>query len=132
MADQFTGKNLAITIEGDAVPCPQSFEVNGSHNFVDYYCVGTAGKQTIFDGTSWNASCTFFPESDEDEELLDFNNTTAVAIIVYPDGNTSGNIKITFSAYTSVGLNVQRGSVASATVNFAIDGAVTFGAATGA
>lgn len=131
MADQFTGKNLAITIEGDPVPCPQSFEINGAHNFVDYYCVGTAGKQSIHDGTAWTASCTFFPEDDEDEELADFNNTTAVAIVVYPDGNATGKIKMTFNAYTSVGLNVARGSVASATVNFAIDGGVTITNATG-
>ncbi len=131
MADQFTGKNLALTIEGDAVPCPQSFEVNGSHDFVEYYTVGTDGKQRIHDGTNWNATCTFFPENDDDEELLDFNNTTAVACIVYPDGNTSGKMKITFTAYTSVAQSTSRGSVASATVTFNTDGAVTFGAATG-
>ena len=131
MADQFTGKNLAITIEGDPVPCPQSFEVNGQHDFVEYFCVGTDGKQRIHDGTNWSASCTFFPEYDDGATIADFNNTSAVAIIVYPDDNTAGKIKITFNAYTSVGISTQRGSPGASTVNFVIDGAVTFGAATG-
>jgi len=131
MADQFTGKNLALTIEGDAVPCPQSFEVTSNHDFVEYFTVGTDGKQRIHDGTNWSATCTFFPENDDDEELADFNNTTAVACIVYPDGNTSGKIKITFNAYTSVAQSTSRGSVGSATVTFNIDGGVTITNATG-
>ena len=132
MAAQWTGKNLAITIDGDPVTCPQSFEVSGSHEFVEYYCVGTAGKQRVHDGTNWTASCTWFPENDDHADLTDFNNTAAVAaVIVYPDGNTSGNIKITFNAYTSVSLSTQRSSVGSSTITFVVDGDVTFGSATG-
>jgi hypothetical protein len=128
MADQFTGKNLAITIEGDPVTCPQSFEVNGQHEFVEFYCVGTAGKQRTFDGTNWTASCTWFPEDNDHADLTDFNNVAPVAILVYPDGNTAGKIRVSFSAFSSVGLTTQRSSVGSSTVNFIIDGDVTFDA----
>jgi hypothetical protein len=128
MADQWTGKNLALTIEGDAVTCPQSFEVSGSHEFVEYYCVGTAGKQRVFDGTNWTASVTFFPEDNDHADLTDFNNTTAVAILAYPDGNTAGKTRVSFSAFSSVGLTTQRGSPGSSTVTFIIDGDVTFDA----
>lgn len=131
MGDQWVGKNLALTIENAPVTCPQSFELNGQHDFVEYYCVGTDGKQKIYDGTNWTGSCTWFPENDDHADLTNFNNTTAVAVVVYPDGNTSGRIKITFNAFTSVGLNTQRSSVGSSTVNFVIDGDVTFAAATG-
>ncbi len=131
MADQFTGKNLAVSVDSVALPCPQSFEVNGQHDFVEFYCVGTAGKQRVYDGTNWTGSATFFPEDDDGTTLAGLNETTAVAIIAYPDGNTSGKIKVTFNAFCSIGLSVQRSSVGSATVNFVVDGDVTFGAATG-
>lgn len=131
MADQFTGKNLAVSIAAAAVTCPQSFEVNGQHEFIEYYCVGTDGKQRVYDGTNWTASCVWFPEDNDHADLTDFNNTTSAAITVYPDGNTSGKIKITFNAFSSVGLNVSRGSVGSSTINFVIDGDVTFTNATG-
>lgn len=131
MADQFTGKNLALTIEGDPVTCPQSFEVTSNFDFLEYYCVASSAKQRILNGTDWTASAVWFPEFDDHADLTDFNNTTAVAIVVYPDGNTTGNIKITFNAFTTAGLNVSRGSVGSSTINFIIDGDVTFGSATG-
>ena len=131
MADQFTGKNLAVSVGSAAVTCPQSFEINGQHDFVEFYCVGTDGKQRIYDGTNWTASCVWFPEDNDHADLTDFNNTTAGAVTVYPDGNTSGKMKITFTAYASVGLNISRGSVGSSTINFTIDGDVTFTNATG-
>ena len=128
MADQFTGKNLSITIDGDAVTCPQSFEINGQHDFVEFYCVGTAGKQRVYDGTNWTASVTWFPEDNDHADITDFNNTAAVAVLAYPDGNTAGKIRVSFSAFSSVGLSTQRSSVGSSTVNFVIDGDVTFDA----
>lgn len=131
MGDQWSGKNLAVTVDSVALPCPQSFEINGSHDFVEYYCVGTAGKQRIYDGTNWTGSATFFPENDDGTVLNGLNETTAVAIVAYPDGNTSTYVKVTFSAFCSVSLSTQRSSPGSATVNFIVDGDVTFGAATG-
>lgn len=128
MADQFTGKNLALTIEGDSVTCPQSFEVNGQHEFIEYFCVGTDGKQRVYDGTNWTASCVWFPEDNDYADLTDFNNTAAVAILVYPDGNTAGKTRVSFSAFSSVSLTTSRGSVGSSTINFIIDGNVTFDA----
>lgn len=131
MGDQWVGKNLAITIDGDPVTCPQSYELNGQHDFVEYYCVGTDGKQKVYDGTNWTASNVWFPENDDHADLTDFNNTTAVAVVVYPDGNTSGRIKITYNAFTTVSLSAQRSSPGSSTINHIIDGDVTFAAATG-
>ena len=131
MADQFTGKNLAVSVDSVALPCPQSFEINGQHDFVEFYCVGTAGKQRVYDGTNWTGSATFFPEDDDHAILQGLNETTPVAVVGYPDGNTSGKIKVTFNAFTSIGLSTQRSSVGSATVSFVVDGDVTFGSATG-
>ena len=128
MADQFTGKNLSVTIDSDAVTCPQSFEINGQHDFVEFYCVGTAGKQRVYEGTNWTASVTWFPEDNAHPHITDFNHTAAVAVLAYPDGNTAGKIRVSFSAFSSVGLSTQRSSVGSSTVNFVIDGDVTFDA----
>ena len=126
MADQFTGKNLAVTIGAVTLTCPQSFEVNGAHEFVEYYCTAAAGKQRVYDGTNWTASATFFPEDNDHADLAAMNSATAVSCTVYPDGNTSGKIKITFSAFPSIALSTQRSSVGSATVNLIVDGDVTF------
>jgi hypothetical protein len=131
MADQWTGKSLAVSVDSVSLPCPQSFEISGQHEFVEYYCVGTAGKQRVYDGTNWTGSSTFFPEDDDYTILSGLNETTAIAVIAYPDGNTSGKIKVTFNAFCSVGLTTQRSSVGSATVTFTVDGDVTFGSATG-
>lgn len=131
MGDQWVGKNLALTIDGDPVTCPQSFSLNGKQDFVEFYCPATDGKQKVYDGTNWDGSCVWFPENDDHADLTDFNNSTAAAVIVYPDGNTSGRIKITFSAYTAISLDTQRSSPGSSTITFNIDGDVTFAAATG-
>lgn len=128
MGDQWSGKNLVVTIEGDTVPCPQSFEVQGSHDFVEFYCVGTAGKQRIYDGTNWTGSVTYFPENTDHANITDFNNSVPVAILGYPDGNTAGRVRVSFNAASSVSLSTQRSSVGSVTVNFVIDGDVTFDA----
>ncbi len=131
MADQFAGRNLAVTIASTAVPCPQSVEITASQDIAEYYCTGASGKQKILLGTGWTGSCTFFPEDNDQTDITSFNTTSPVAVTVYPDGNATGKIKITFNAYCSAGLSVQQGSPGSSTVNFMIDGDVTFGSATG-
>ncbi len=131
MGNQFAGRNLAVTIGGTAVPCPQSVTVTPSQDIYEYYCTGASGKQKILLGTAWSGSCIFFPEDNDQADITSFNTTTAAAVIVYPDGNTNGSMKITFSAYCSTGLDLSVGSAGSSTVNFMIDGDVTFGSATG-
>ena len=127
MADQWTGKNLSVVIGSVTLPCPQSFEVNGAHEFVEYYCTAVAGKQRVYDGTNWTASATFFPENNDHADLAALNSATAVSCTVYPDGSgTTGNIEITFSAFPSIALATQRSSPGSATVTLQIDGDVTF------
>lgn len=125
MADQFTGKNLSVVIGAVTIPCPQSFEINGNHEFVTYYCTGSADEQKIYEGTDWTASCTFFPEDNDHADLAALNSATAVACVVQPDGNTADKIELEFNAYPSVSFNMARGSVASATVNLRITGDVT-------
>ena len=125
MADQFTGKNLSVVIVAVTITCPQSFEISGSHEFIEYYCTADANKQKIYDGTSWTASCTFFPEDNDHADLAAMSSATAVACVVRPDGNTADYIEYEFNAFPSVSLNTSRGSVASATVNLIIDGNVT-------
>lgn len=132
MGTKFAGKNLAITVGGTALNCPQSFDVDSDLEFIEFYCVGTAGKQRIPDGVSWSASATFFPDNDDASDIAGLlNDDTAVAVVVYPDGNTASNIKITFNAFSAPGLSVNRGSVASGKVKFVVSGDVTFAAATG-
>lgn len=131
MANQWTGRNLAVTIDGDVVPCVQSVSLNPTQDFAEYYCPGVTGKQKVLIGSAWTGSVTFFPEDDDHVDLTSFNTDTAVAIIIYPDGNTSGKIKATCSAYCATGLETNNGSIGSATVTLNIDGAVTFAAASG-
>lgn len=125
MANQFTGKNLSVVIGAVTITCPQSFEINGSHEFIEYYCTSDANKQKIYDGTAWTASCTFFPEDNDQADITALNSATAVTCTVQPDGNTADNIQYVFSAFPSVSMSTSRGSVASATVNLVIDGNVT-------
>lgn len=131
MANQWAGRNLAVTIAGTAVPCPQSLTLTPAQDFAEYYCPGTTDKQRVLIGTGWSGSLTFFPEDDDHADVTAFNTATAVAIVAYPDGNTAGKIKATFNAYCACSLDTNSGNVASATVTFTIDGAVTFAAATG-
>ncbi len=131
MANQFAGRLLAVTVSSTAVPCPQSVSISASQDLVEYYCTGDAGKQKILLGTGWTGSCTFFPEDTDFADINSFNTTTAVAVVIYPDGNASGKMKISFNAYCSTGLEVSVGSAGSSTINFAIDGDVTFAAASG-
>ena len=131
MANQFAGRNLAVTIGGTSVPCPQSAEFTPSQDIYEFYCTGASGKQKILLGTGWTGSITFFPEENDQTDIASFNTTTAAAIIVYPDGNTSGYMKITCNAYCSTGLSLSVGSAGSSTINLMIDGDVTFGSATG-
>ena len=129
MADQWTGRNLAVTVGAVTLTCPQSFEVSGQHEFVEFYCTAADGKQRIYDGTNWTASATWFPENDDHADLAALDSATAVAVIAYPDGNTTGKIKVTFNAFPSVALTTQRSSAGSSTVTLTVDGDVTFAAA---
>ena len=131
MSNQFAGRNLAATINATAVPCPQQVTLTPSQDVYEYYCTAAAGKQKILLGTNWTGSITFFPEENDQADIAAFNTTTAVAIIVYPDGNTSGYMKITCNAFCSTGLDLSVGSAGSSTINLIVDGDVTFGSATG-
>ncbi len=131
MANQFAGRDLAVTINGTAVPCPQSAEFTPSQDIYEYYCTGATDKQKILLGTGWSGSITFFPEDNDQTDITSFNTTTAVAVVCYPAGNTSGNIKITCNAFCSTGLSTAVGSAGSSTINLMIDGTVAFGSATG-
>ena len=131
MANQFAGRNLAVTIGGTAVPCPQSFRFTSTKDIVEFWCVSATGKQKILVGTSNDAEATFFPEKTDHADITSFNSDDLEAVVVYPDGNTSGNIKITFNAYVSAGLEVSQGNPGSSSITMNIDGGVTLAAATG-
>ena len=123
------GRNLSATIGGTAVPCPQSYSINESPRYLEYFCVGVDGDQRIYDGSNWTASVTYFPDNDDYAELAAWSEVdTAVAILIYPDGATAGNTRISFNAFPAISNQGGQGSLNSITVNLQVDGSVTFDA----
>jgi len=132
--EKYAGPNLAVTIGGTAVVCPQSFSFTPTDQFVEYNCPGAAGVQRQWTARSWAASLAYLPNNNSHDILGFFNATPGVTkeVIVYPDGNTSGLTKVTANCYVAVGMELgSYGAVGSAPVSLVVDGEPTFANATG-
>lgn len=134
VGDKFAGPNLAITIGGTAVPCPQSFSFTPTDQFVEYNCPGASGVQRLWTARSWAAALAYLPDNDNHDILAFFNGSPGVTkeVVVYPDGNVSGQTKVAADCYVAVGLELSSyGSNGSAPVSLVVDGEPTFSTATG-
>ena len=133
VGNKFTGANLSITIGGTAMNCPQSFRVIPTSKFVEYECPGAAATLRVFTSRSWDASAVDFTDNDDFAKTNAWNAApgTAQAVIIYPDGITSGQTKITFSAYVDAGIEGSMGSIGSNPINFTVNGDVTLAASSG-
>lgn len=128
--DVITGKALAITVGGTAVPNPQSFAWNKSLNFIRWRQVGSSGLQKEYDSTDVTATVTLIPANDDDIADIISESTTA-AVVVYPDGNVATQAKYTFNAYVYDSGNYQGGAAGTVTLSMEVDGTITEGDATG-
>lgn len=133
VGDKSAGANLAITIGGTALSCPQSFKVSPTSKFVEYECPGAAATQRVFVSRSWDGSAMDYVDNDDLDKLNAWNASPGVdqAVVIYPDGNVSGKTKIAFSAFIDAGLEGGMGNIGSSPIQFTIDGTVTLTAASG-
>lgn len=133
VGDKFAGANLAATIGGTALNCPQSFRVVPTSKFVEYECPGASGTQRVFVARNWEASMVDYIDNDDHTKLNAWNAAagTVQAVVIYPDGNVSGKTKITFDAYPDAGIEGGMGNIGSSPISLTVNGGVTLASATG-
>lgn len=133
VGDKFAGKSLAITIGGTALDCAQSYRVVPTSRFVEYDCPAAAATQRVFVARSWDASCMDYSDNDSHDKINAWNASagTTQAVVIYPNGNVSGQTKISFGAFVDAGQELSMGSMGSVPITFTVSGDVTFESATG-
>lgn len=129
VGDKFAGANLSITIGGTALTCPQSYRVIPTSSFVEYNCPGATGTQRVFVAKNWDGSVMDYVDNDDQAKINAWNAAagTDQAVVINPDGSTSGQMTITFDAFVDAGLEGGMGNIGSVPINLTINGGVTVG-----
>ena len=128
--NKYTGALLAVSVAGTALEQAIVKAVTISESKDVHDSTGGGGGSKEFLGGEQSATLSLdLWASDKDADVrtkFDLTDDDGVAIIVYPKGNTSGQIKISFSTiWTSIEEGVEKNSVVPLRVNGQISGAIT-------
>ena len=128
--NKYTGADLALSVGGSTVEqaVVRSVSISESKDVHDATGGGGGPKEFIGGEQSGTVSVDLW-SSDKDADvrnLFDLTDDDGVAVIVYPKGNSSGQISISFSAiWTGIEEGVEKNSVVPLRVNGQISGAIT-------
>jgi hypothetical protein len=128
--NKYTGADLALSVGGSAVEqaVVRSVSISESKDVHDTTGAGGGPKEFLGGEQSGTLSVDLW-SSDKDadvRDLFDLTDDDGVAVIVYPKGNSSGEISISFSAiWTGIEEGVEKNSVVPLRVNGQISGAIT-------
>ncbi len=128
--NEYTGADLAVSIGGTALEQAVVKSVTISESKDVHDATGGGGGAKEFLGGEQSATLAIdLWSSDDDTDVrghFDLSADDGVAVVVYPKGNTSGNISISFAAiWTSIEEGVEKNSVVPLRVNGQISGAIT-------
>ena len=128
--NKYTGANLALTVGGTSVDQAVIKSVTSNESKDVHDATGGGGGAKEFLGGEQSATVAIdLWSSDKDADvrnLFDLSDDDGVAVVVYPKGNSSGNISISFSAiWTSIEEGVEKNSVVPLRVNGQVTGAIT-------
>ena len=128
--NKYTGADLALSVAGTAIEQAVVKSVTISESKDVHDATGGGGGAKEFLGGEQSATLAVdLWASDNDADVRDHFDLTdddGVAVVVYPKGNTSGNVSISFSViWTSIEEGVEKNSVVPMRANAQISGAIT-------
>ncbi len=128
--NKYVGANLALSLGGTTVEqaVVKSASINESKDVHDSTGAG-GGSKTFLGGEQSGTFSVDLWSSDKDSDvrdLVDLTDDDGVAVIVYPNGNTSGQISISFSViWTGIQEVIEKNSVVGLSASAQITGAIT-------
>ncbi|HEX9595748.1 MAG TPA: hypothetical protein VF982_02620 [Anaerolineales bacterium] len=128
--NKYTGADLALSVGGTAVEQAvlRSVTISESKDVHDATGGGGGAKEFLGGEQSGTVAIDLWSSDDDADvrDLFDLGDDDGAAVVVYPKGNSSGQISISFSAiWTSVEEGVEKNSVVPLRVNGQISGAIT-------
>lgn len=127
--NKYVGANIALSLGGSVLEqaVVKSFSLSESKDVHD--STGAGGGSKVFLGGEQAAtfSCDLW-SSDKDSDvrdLIDLTDDDGVAVIGYPNGNTTGQISLTFSViWTGIQEVIEKNSVVGLSATAQISGAI--------
>jgi hypothetical protein len=126
----YSGAALAISWNANVLEqeVVRSLTINESKDVHD--STGGGGGSKTYLGGEQDATCTLELWSSDDDadvrDLFSLANDAGVAVIVYPKGNTTGEIQIDFTAIvTGITEGIEKNSVVPLTVTAQITGSIS-------
>jgi len=128
--NKYTGADLALSVAGTTLEQAVVKSVTISESKDVHDATGGGGGPKEFLGGEQSATLAIdLWASDDDSDVrdhFDLSDDDGVAVVVYPKGNSSGNVSISFSAiWTSIEDGVEKNSVVPLRVNGQVTGAIT-------
>lgn len=134
----YTGQDGVISIGGAAVAEVRSFSVEYTREVIEDTTMGDAARTYKHGLKSFTGSADVYIDADGSDvngitaALMgdDIGANSAVAVILYPAGDATGNAKLTGSVIiTGVSINSTMDGIVEGTISFQGTGDLTFGVA---
>ena len=134
----YTGQDGTISIGGTAVAEVRSFSVEYTREVIEDTTMGDVARTYKHGLKSFTGSADVYIDADGTDvngitsALMDdaIGDNSAVAVILYPAGDTAGNAKLTGSVIiTGVSVNSTMDGIVEGTISFQGTGDLTFGVA---
>lgn len=128
--NKYVGANLALSLGGTVVEqaVVKSASISESKDVHDSSGAG-GGAKTFLGGEQASTFACDLWSSDKDadvRDLIDLTDDDGVAVIVYPNGNTTGQISLSFSViWTGIQEVIEKNSVVGLSATAQVTGAIT-------
>ncbi|RUM40207.1 MAG: hypothetical protein DSY80_10615 [Desulfocapsa sp.] len=125
---KYVGDNMEFTVGGTSVVCLTAVSRSSKMAVLDSTCVSEDDETSLPSKKSDEYTVNFLDATDEASIDLFARQSTALACVFYPQGNSSGKPSETFSAYvTGKPREVNHKKVTAVSVTLKVTGGVTKG-----
>ncbi|MEM9302498.1 MAG: hypothetical protein AAGE01_10330 [Pseudomonadota bacterium] len=125
---RYTGKNCDLTAGGNSIEALKSVTINEAAPLLEDVAMRDSAVTMDSDVVRNSGSCVFSEDPADTTGQGALTPGASVAMVLYPEGNTTGKPSRTFTAIiTEVSQPIVRDGYPQITVNFGINGPITDG-----
>lgn len=125
----YTGNSGAVKIGANTLGQIKSFSIEQSAETVRSDAMGDTWSESLIGKMSWSGSCECYLDSSDTAQTA-LTIGASVAIEAYPDGNTTGRIKLSGTGWvTKINTETDQDDANVRSFEFTGTGALTTGAA---